>query len=225
MSTTLLVMTDGRRDCISRTLHSALVHLRAEALPFTERIIHDDSGDPDYRAWLAEQFPQFTIISTPGRSGFGGAIRSAWAYLASSDSHFIFHLEDDFVFTEDINVVAMERLLIRQRELVQVALKRQPWNDIERAAGGIIEANPQDFFQMSDGESWWTAHRRFFTTNPSVYHRALLREGWPDGEHSEGAFTHRLLTHRRGCPFAFWGKKFDPPKVLHIGDERAGTGY
>lgn len=219
----LLVMTDGRRDCIERAIPSALERLHGR---FTEFVIHDDSGDDAYHEWLTATFPQFQIVMTPGRSGFGGAIRSAWSHLAAhTEAHFIFHLEDDFIFNEDIDVVAMARLLTFERTLMQVALKRQPWNDIEIAAGGIVECAPEDYMQVTNGDIWWTAHRRFFTTNPNLYRASLVHEHWPEGENSEGHFTHQLLARRRGHPFAFWGRKFDPPKVTHIGNQRAGTGY
>ena len=66
-------------------------------------------------------------------------------------------------------------------------------------------------------------HRRFFTTNPSVYRASLCERGWPQEPHSEGVFTHRLLAD--GFDFAFWGGRFDPPAVTHIGAERTGRGY
>jgi hypothetical protein len=118
----------------------------------------------------------------------------------------------------------MIRLLERHPELAQLALKRQAWNAEERAAGGIIECHPGDFLEVSDAEATWTEHRRFFTTNPSVYSSRLCELGWPQVEHSEGIFTHCLLEDPE-LRFAFWGGRFDPPQCQHIGEVRAGVGY
>lgn len=65
----LLVMTDGRGDCIKKAVPSALACLDG---PVTRRIIHDDSGDPEYREFLKKSFPTFELVVSPHRSGFGG---------------------------------------------------------------------------------------------------------------------------------------------------------
>jgi hypothetical protein len=117
----------------------------------------------------------------------------------------------------------MARLLDRYVHLAQVCLVRQPWNDEERTAGGIIAANPDDFTDRDDpGIGQWVEHRRCFSTNPCLYRRSLLRVGWPKGSHSEGVFTHQLL--ERGWSFAYWGER-GSQQVTHIGDVRTGVGY
>jgi hypothetical protein len=118
----------------------------------------------------------------------------------------------------------MAAVLNEQRHLVQLVLRRQPWNAEERAAGGIVEQHPDDYQDATDGTNYWLEHRRFFSTNPSLYHRSLLTRSWPDGEHSEGMFTHDLLRDET-LRFAFWGARDSGEWVTHIGRERVGTGY
>lgn len=222
----LVVFTDGRVDCVEETIRSAATQLRGS---ITTKLINDDSADVEYRAWLRRQFEPYGFRLIPPaaeRQGFGGAIRHAWAYLKTETREpFIFHLEDDFTFNHPLDVDEMAFGLVDHPRVVQFALKRQPWNAEERAAGGIIEQHPADFTQSCDEHGrWWVEHRRFFTTNPSLYRRSLLNKGWPDCEHSEGIFTHTLLRDDR-LRFAFWGRKTDPPAVHHIGNERVGSGY
>jgi hypothetical protein len=217
----LLVMTDGRLDCIGQTIESARENLGGEV---TYKVIHDDTGDEAHRDRLRELFPDFEVIGQPTRQGFGGAIRSAWKHLQSRTERFVFHLEDDFTFNEPVDVPMMQRVLDRNPSLVQLALRRQPWNDAERAAGGIVEQHPDDYTDCSDGISDWLEHRRFFTTNPSLYRRGLTTRTWPEGEHSEGRFGIELLENPT-VRFGYWGRRTDPPKVHHIGEHRAGTGY
>lgn len=226
MSVLLLVMTDGRRNCIEQAIPHALTHLDG---PLKRKVIHDDSGDAYYQSWLAEQFPDFEQIRTPGRSGFGGAIRNAWDHLnrtAEDDQcRYVFHLEDDFVIERNVDLSAMAACLQVFPHLVQLALRRQPWNDEERAAGGIVESHPNDYQDRRRGiDIRWLEHRRFFTTNPSLYRRSLCWRGWPDGDHSEGLFTHELLEDP-DTRFGFWGARNSGEWVTHIGTERAGTGY
>lgn len=223
MTIVLLVMTDGRMECIARTIPAALEHLHG---PITQRIIFDDSNDSEYRRWLTDQFPSFEMMYNPaGRQGFGGAIRTAWERLSlASTDGFVFHLEDDFVFRRHVDLEGMMRVLEDRPHLVQLALRRQPWNDDERAAGGIVEQHPNDYADCFDDDYAWLEHRRFFTTNPSLYRRSLCAEGWPDGQQSEGMFTHRLLTDP-ALRFGFWGDRGSGEWCEHIGYERTGVGY
>lgn len=231
----LLVITDGRRDCIARTIPAALHNLVGCV---TWKIIYDDSGNAAYRAWLSEQFMPlgFRIMSHPrGRQGFGGAIQAAWDCLKSlgrPNVRFIFHLEDDFVLTRLIFLDDMVKVLDNNPHLVQLALRRQPWNEDERKAGGIVEQHPTDYGDCYQDCHYgryverlhWLEHRLFFTTNPSLYRRSLLDRGWPNVKHSEGIFTHQLLEDP-AVRFGFWGSRESGESCHHIGDQRVGHGY
>lgn len=217
--TVLLVMTDGRRDCISRTIPTALEQLQGL---ISHRVIHDDSGDSAYRAWLVEQFPDFTVIGRSHRSGFGGAIQSAWRHLRTLNPQFVFHLEDDFLLRRPVDLEAMMRAMFAEPHLVQMALLRQPVNDDEKAAGGLIEQFPDAFTTVTREYGTWREHRRFFTTNPSLYRGTLCRRPWPDGRQSEGRFGWDLFAEDGDAKAAYWG---EGEWVEHIGETRAGVRY
>jgi hypothetical protein len=220
----LLVMTDGR-DHIFQTIPSFEAFASGN---ISERWIHDDSGDPHHAEKLRRVFPGYRVIQTAGRSGFGGAIRSAWSMLrAGSSAPFVFHLEDDFTFARLVDLGAMAALLDRHPELAQVALRRQPWNRDELAAGGIVEQHPGDYTDERDEllDLDYLTHRRFFTTNPSLYRRQLIEEhDWPEGPESEGRFSADLFADP-AARSAFLGARSSGEWVHHIGTTRAGTGY
>jgi hypothetical protein len=232
----LLVMTDGRRDCIERAVPSALEHLDGE---LSHRFIHDDSGDDGYRDWLRDRFPSFTLLTTRSRSGFGGAYRNAWSTLAAlSDVDHVFSTEDDFVFNRRVDLALMVSVLNRNDHIVQLVLKRQAWSDEEKAAGGIIERHPADYtselvpaekiinWEIDDTRfAHVVTHRRFYSTNPSLHRRSLCERGWPQDPESEGHLGINLMAEAPDARFAFWGTKSDAPWVEHIGRERVGTGY
>lgn len=153
--------------------------------------------------------------------GFHGAIQEGWDRIPA-DVQYVFHQEDDFIHDQAVPLSAMVWLLEQHQDLAQVSLKRQAVNEREREAGGIVEADPVDFSHQTDGDITWTEHRRYFTTNPSLYRRNLISAGWPQEPNSEGAFTHRLLDN--GYRFGIYGAPFDPPRVTHVG-KRQGTGY
>ena len=199
MSVALLLISDGREDYLQRTLLSAVEHL-----PAFDQVIHvEDLGH---------------------ELGFAGAIQHGWDQVQTD---WCFHLEADFTFTERVDLDRMRAVLSRRPYLAQLVLKRQPWNADETIAGGIIEQHPEDYTETTDHSAFgdvWTEHRRFWSTNPSLYDTRFCNLGWPQEPRSEGVFTHRLLRdpHLR---FGFWGGKADPPRVTHIGDVRAGVGY
>jgi len=159
--------------------------------------------------------------------GFAGAIQQGWNEILATDAELIFHLEDDFVFNGIVPLGDMAEL-VSDEHIAQVALKRQPWNEQEKRAGGIVELDPDSF---QEGRRYWqscprkyTAHRKFFTTNPSLYRRDIAERGWPQEDRSEGKFSIELFKDPHVVS-TFWGGKFDAPLVTHIGDDRQGRGY
>jgi hypothetical protein len=193
----LLALSDGRHAYHAAAYESALEHLPS--------------------------FDQYVFVRDPDhRLGYAGAIQYGWQQI---ETDYVFHLEADFTFNERVDLAGMTGLLDRQQHLAQVALKRQPWNPQEHAAGGIVELHPDDFHERTDGHATWTEHRRFWTTNPCVYRADMCALGWPQLQHSEGVFTHYLLRRDPATRFAFWGGKHAAPKVHHIGEHRAGGGY
>lgn len=195
MTTALLGFDDGRFEYATASLQSAM-----RCLPkFDQYIFVDDRHH---------------------KLGYAGAIQQAWSQVQTD---FVFHLELDFTFNHTVPVDRMIELLVRHPYLVQVSLKRQPWNGAEIKVGGIVELNPDRYTERREDDLVWTEHREYFTCNPTVYSSALCRLGWPQVPQSEHAFIERCLTP--AARFAIWGGKFDPPFVHHIGNKRAGTGY
>lgn len=219
----LIVLTDGR-DHIFRAIPSAMMFLEG---PIARRVIFDDSADPANHERLRRIFADWEVIASPSRSGFGGAINNAWAWLRdNSDSPFVFHLEDDFTFQRAVPLIHLADVLNKTPDLIQLALRRQPWNHDEIAAGGIVEQHPGDYHEVRDHAGrHWLEHRRFFTTNPSLYRRSLTGRGWPQCANSEGHFSIELFEEFPNARCGFWGARESGEWVHHIGTTRHGTGY
>lgn len=222
MSIALLVITDGRRDCIQQTISSAYQMLEG---PITHHLIYNDSGDPAYEFWLRHMYAKtFKIHNSSRRRGFGGAIQAAWRILGRLPIQYVFHLEDDFTFRRPVLLDRMVQVLSDNPYLVQLALRRQPWNFLEAEAGGVVELHPDAYTEMSAGDSIWLEHRLFFTTNPSLYRVELCDKTWPAAGQSEGRFTHELLADPE-IQFGYWGSRDSGEWVHHIGSTRAGERY
>jgi hypothetical protein len=209
-----IVMTHGRRDCIEKTIQSA--RRNAHLDKFMYRLIIDDSADPEFTDWLSALYnPYFKIYPTEEPLGFCGSIQRAWDILEVMDFDYVFHLEDDFVIKELIGLGVMIDILESHEDIAQVALLRQAWNKPEKEAGGVIQLYPNDFHEVSENGMTWTEHKRFFTTNPSLYSRHITTYDYPQSEFCEGKFSIQLRD--LGYKFAYLGRKNQAPKVEHIG--------
>jgi hypothetical protein len=225
----VLLMTDGRGELLQQTLAS----LTVSSPPVRRSILHDDSGDRTYRAWLAREYGHvFDDICWPatGRVGQGAAIASAWRevahHAAETGSRHVFHVEDDFRFPQAPPLATMAALLDEQPHLQQIALLRQPWYRRELVAGGIVEADPDAFEEQRDRAGRvWLEHRACWTFNPCVYRSDLCTAGYIDGDRHERRYGQRLCAQDPATRFAYLGARGERPRVEHLGHERAGTGY
>lgn len=197
----LMVITDGRWDYLQDCLESAFEWLD---WPFEQCLLVDDSAEGRRIA-----IPGWEIIQNPERKGLAGAIQTGWDAL-NDDIEFVFHLEDDFVFPELVDIGAMIRHLENHPDLAQIALLRQAWSPEEQVAGGIIPLYRDDFTQ----EGPIITHRRLFTFNPCIYPRWVTRYR----ADLEAGLTDQLLAD--GKRFAYFGQMDDPPRCTHIGVRR-----
>lgn len=200
----LAIISDGRWPYLSRTL-SSLEQLTG----IDEAVYVNDAGtDGPFDAHLTG----YTRIRHDRRRGLAAAVRSAWAFATLAGWSHLVHWEEDFVLTRPVDARDLTEVCDRH-QLAQVVLKRQAWNPTEVAAGGIVEANPDAYTDLGDV----TVHTAIFSLNPCVVPRAVFSLGWPDS--NEAGATALLV--ERGYTFGFWGGKYDPPVVEHIGVNRS----
>lgn len=219
----VVVTTHGRRECITESIAS--LEGNVKGLPIGRRIISDDSGDPDYLAFLRLHFPGWDITSPrKAPAGFGGNVAHAWDTALGSGQPWVFWAEDDFTYNQPVDLAAMAAVLTDHPHIAQMALRRQAWFPAELEAGGVVEQHPDDYTDRDHDGNRWLEHQRFWTTNPSLIpRRTLLAHPWPTSRvGSEAAFGRQVL---HGSTVAgYWGARTDPPTIHHFG-ERTGTGY
>ncbi len=203
MNVALMVITDGRWDYLQRTLESA-----AQCLdyPFAQRLLVDDSGES-----VGFRPDGFDMVRNLPRRGLAGAIQSGWDHL-NENIDYVFHLEDDFIFPDVVDVELMIELLEYEPELAQVALLRQPWSPEEQQAGGIYGID-RDRFKQKYG---FVEQSHLFTFNPCVYPIAIARD-YRAGLEAE--LTADLL--KDDWRFGYLGELGDEPRTIHIGVRRS----
>lgn len=229
-----VVMTDGRRDHIEAVIDSIDLQLAGRLV---DRIIHDDSGDPRHWDWLLDHFGgTWKVAHTAHRRGFGGAYAHAHEHVRRHvTERFVFMTEDDFVIERPVDIPAIMWVLDKCPDIMQMALRRQPWNGAEIAAGGVVETRPECFtnaglYDDDDPanvvELHWLEHRQFFTTNPSLVRLAMFHEEqpWPNVVGSEQAYSALLLDDHPERVCGYWEARTEPPLVTHVGVERHPAG-
>ncbi|MEV4672716.1 hypothetical protein AB0K34_13760 [Actinomadura sp. NPDC049382] len=223
MTVPLIVLTNGRPECVTKAISSVGKHL----LGVGDGLIVDDSGDDVYRAWLTEQYAAPVIPVGDGPCGYWRAMQKVWDVARGLDTDKFVFWEEDFVLTADVDLDDLASVLDSHPYLTQIALLRQPWFANEHAHGGLIgalQAQGQVFTECTDGTHWWIEHRACFTGNPCLVPRSTFARDWPEGDWSESRFGKGLFADGRARG-AYWGRLTDPPRVEHIGHHRVGSNY
>lgn len=218
MTVTVAVLTtDGRRDTLQQTIESFGQQVMGDIV---RRIIFTDVGNPEHLAWLATEFTGWDIVACGPKQGYAAAMAAAWAYLANDDeSDHIFWLEDDFTFNQVVDLHLMGRVLDRNPMLMQLALRRQPWNEEERAAGGVVESHADWYTDVRDHDLRvdWLEQTAFWTNNPSLFRSEVCDVPYPTHANAEGRYTFQLKDVFPGCCFGYWGARSSGEWVHHIG--------
>jgi hypothetical protein len=211
MGISLLVITNGRYSELCQTIESVENNID---YPFDHKIIINDSQDSEFTDLIHNKFIGFEVLDNRPKGGLSGSINHGWDVLKDK-TDYIFHLEDDFLFNQKMDIPALCQLL-EKSGAEQMLLKRDAVmaNPIEAAAGGYIESCPDEYAQH---EGYMT-HRKLFSLNPGIYSTELCKLGWPQGG-GESEFTDIILSDPNKF-LAICGAKFDAPLVTHIGHFR-----
>jgi hypothetical protein len=89
VSIPLILLGNGRKDCISQAIPSAREHLKG----LGSLVVVDDSGDDTYRDWLAAEFDVMVAGLGNGRVGYWRAMQAVWALMSYQDGGHAFFLE------------------------------------------------------------------------------------------------------------------------------------
>jgi len=216
----VVVTTNGRTEIFKKALENWNKTLIFNQI--REVIISNDCPqkplDLDFFNNFYKQ-SQVRIFNHEENLGFAKNIDFAWKQVERS-ADFILHLEDDFIFNGRPPIEQMVDVLVANPSLAQMVLKRQPWSQEEKDAGGydILHGfvNAQADHATRRGNSRYMLHNKFFSSNPSLIPRSVFSRGWRGTEED---MTRHLLEH--GFVFGCWGLKGDAPDVHHIGDYRA----
>lgn len=222
---TWTVLTDGRKDLIEQTIPSWEKQVKGN---FKGKFIIDDSGDPEYREWLAITFPNFKVIPVrKNRAGYINAMKKVFEVAREAGNPYIFHLEDDFILKRPIDLTDLTYVMDHRKHLTQISLLRQPWYEIEINAGGVLQVfmkQTKRIYAKRLGNKQWLEHRFFWTCNPSVFPLWVAEREWPKSGYSEARFGMELFEDEN-LYSGVWGRLNTPYYVEHIGSYQNGGSY
>jgi len=192
-------------------------------------LIDDTPGPRDGVAMrnIIERFGIDLVHINPFNLGVFGSIMTGWSLLPTA-TEYIFHLENDFVFTTQIEVSELKTVL-DEPSIVNITLLRQPWYEDEREAGGVLKVQPHLFRDAVIRGVPVCLHQQYFGHNPGLYRRSAVRiiadtSRGPDGttRSHERIYRDLLIAEDPRREFAIYGRSTDPPRVHHIGLTRVG---
>ncbi len=226
MATHLLVTTNGRDEFLSRTLRRNLKLLHdLDGL----RVMVDDTGTPEHGEQMIREYADldFSVLQPDihNRRGQPAVIEQGWRYLLHhADPHdYVFHLEDDFLLRQDIEIADLLKVLEADVFRAQVVLMRQPWFQNEKDCGGVIparEAQGARFFQREG----CVTHTDHWSFNPCVYPLDLIAD-YAYGQHDWAEASYGRMLSDDGYHFAYYGTPSEWPMVEHIGAYRVEGGW
>lgn len=217
---------NGRRGYLERTIASWQANLKEK--PY-KQIIFDDSGKHEYFNSLSQKYSKdFEVVEiTNNAMGHAGAMKFIFSYLKQIDVDYFVQVEEDWMLFRELPVSEIMDTLENNKHLSQMRLPRAVWynpqyyKDIE---SGSLLKNHLDLPGVSwlKKDKWfeWRGPRYFWTHNPSVFHRSILDNDYPQilthGQH-EGEFGKMLLDKNPEYMSGFWATNIYDAYILHIG--------
>ncbi len=214
----LVVISDGRVGerfdfMLERTIASIEENLD---VPFVRKVIVDDSGLLPVYLQVQQQYPDYEVIHHRHRWGIVAAVHTGWHAALETDAEYVWHQEQDFTFNGLAPIDNMVRLLDTHEHLAHLVLKRDPYSPEEHQAGDFMRLNPAMYHDCHSDIGNWVEVDGMFSCNPSLIRRKAIEVA---EFNREAAYAQTL--ERAGYRCAFYGKTTDPPRVTHIGAQRA----
>jgi len=222
----LFILGNGRRGYLERTIASwthNLIDMPKHA------IIFDDSGDQGYVRYLEKRYGRdFEIVPIPDNHiGHAGAIYYIFKYLKTKDVDYFLQIEEDWMLFRSLSIKEIISVLKNNPDVIQMRIPRSIWYNPEYYAdlrdGSLLRNHlMREGVSWSQQERWykWRGPRYYWTHNPSVFHRDILDESYPQipghGKH-ELQFGNLLYKKYTNSSVGWWATNLYDAYITHIG--------
>ena len=227
MKVCLFILGNGRDGYLERTIDSWEHNLVGNV---TNKIIFDDSGNQEYRAWLNEKFgDRFTIVPVSEESvGQVKAISFAFDYIKNIDADYILEIEEDWMLFRELDLNKIIRVMEKNSNIIQMRIPRTIWyaeyHYLDLVAGSLlrhhksIPGTRSRYVGKSNRWFSWRGEFYFWSHNPSLFKKKIVYENYleHDVDH-EYHFGLDLFKKYPRAVVGFWAKNDYDAYITHIG--------
>lgn len=224
----LTVLTNGRAECLERTLTAFEKHVH----PRPSKIFIHIDGPYSPPRFLYDEMP-WAVSQAVRPVGFTYGTKDCYDYAAQSEYEWCFHMEDDMVIVRPTDLTHLRDVMELEQHVCQMALIRSPWGH-EIPYGGYVAQHEDQYKRRETEYDWkytsqgeigdpltakWLEHVRNWTTNPALQRTQFLKDHpYPEVDHSEGIYGFEIRDRAPGTTFGLWG--WGEPWCAHIGVDR-----
>jgi hypothetical protein len=218
------ILGNGRRGYIERTIASWLANLSDKP---KYSYIFDDSGDPEHVKWLLSNYGQdFTVVPISSEvAGQAIAVQKIFDTLRELDVDYFLGIEEDWMLFRPLDVQSVIYELCNNPHIIQMRVPRTVWHSeyhrLDLDAGSLLLHHlNDDKGQVAIKRDHWyetRGHFYFWAHNPSVFHRRVLDNKYPNTPSHEYDFGIQLLKLDSSATVGFWADNPYDGYITHIG--------
>lgn len=161
----LTIVAARRPDLLAQTLESfhgkLFRHFQISRTLINIDPVWGDQNDSDACAAIAKKYFPDSTIFTPETPGFAAAVKRVWAH---TQADVIFHLEDDWLLTEDIVPAILDHFDDRSIAQISLVSKEKHWRRARRGDFHYVKRRPTLFGPI---KSPFRKKVPVFTTSPA----------------------------------------------------------
>jgi hypothetical protein len=218
------ILGNGRKGYLERTIASWEANLLEKP---KHSFIFDDSGKESYVEWLKDKYSdRFTIVAI-GRDSAGQALamQKIFDTMKNLDTEYFLGIEEDWMLFRPISISDISNELNKDENILQMRIPRTIWHSgyhrLDMDAGSLLLHYIKDTKnEISRFLGKWFEIRNsfyFWAHNPSVFHKKILEERYPNTKSHEYDFGIQLLKKYPDAVVGFWASNPYEGYITHIG--------
>lgn len=179
----VLVLTDGDRDKFAESVSSFKKNLRTSLR--MQWVAFNSKTDDEFPEWARQNFPWLAEI----RQGQGRyQLREAWDSM-DPNTDYVIQFDDEHELSGEFDVDTAISFIDDHPYLAQLVL-----TDLNVVGGTEVK---------DVRARLWTEHALGWSTEPSIYRRAITDLGWPIGRHPHARFSDKLQRNSKSWRYAY----------------------
>lgn len=204
-----VTLTHYRRlDHLRRTVHS---FLNTNKYPIDQFLIIDDSGDSFYNKQVQTEYKEIANVIINDKTI--GQRKSIDKMFSLCTNEYIFHLEDDWLFTNqlDTDYIGDSLIILKNNPDINQVWVRHEYDNPHKTIGEVYEIAGVKFKYVDpDFRGEWNG----FSWNPGLRRKSDYEKFFPDGVQR---FKDELQASKHVRNFNFKAVKLENTVCNHIG--------